>query len=43
MSSLVGYRRSYLTVMLDGLPLAHAPPLPSTPPSWQETSRRYDG
>jgi AcrR family transcriptional regulator len=34
-------RHRYLTVVLDGLHLADAPQLPSTPPSWQETSRRY--
>ena len=36
-------RHRYLTVILDGLHLADAPQLPSTPPSWQETSRRYEG
>ena len=36
-------RHRYLAVILDGLHLADAPQLPSTPPSWQETSRRYDG
>jgi AcrR family transcriptional regulator len=36
-------RHRYLTVILDGLHLADAPQLPSTPPSWQETSRRYQG
>jgi hypothetical protein len=36
-------RHRYLTVILDGLHLADAPQLASTPPSWQETSRRYDG
>jgi AcrR family transcriptional regulator len=36
-------RHRYLTVMLDGLHVADAPQLPSTPPTWQETSRRYDG
>jgi AcrR family transcriptional regulator len=36
-------RHRYLAVILDGLHLAGAPQLPSTPPSWQETSRRYDG
>jgi AcrR family transcriptional regulator len=36
-------RHRYLTVMLDGLHLADAPQLPSAPPSWQETSRRYEG
>jgi AcrR family transcriptional regulator len=35
-------RHRYLTVMLDGLHLADAPQLPGTPPSWQETSRRYE-
>jgi hypothetical protein len=34
-------RHRYLTVILDGLHLADAPQLPSTPPSWQETSGRY--
>jgi AcrR family transcriptional regulator len=34
-------RHRYLAVILDGLHLADAPQLPSTPPSWQETSRRY--
>jgi AcrR family transcriptional regulator len=36
-------RHRYLAVILDGLHLADAPQLPSTPPTWQETSRRYDG
>jgi AcrR family transcriptional regulator len=36
-------RHRYLTVILDGLHLADAPQLPSTPPSWRETSRRYEG
>jgi AcrR family transcriptional regulator len=36
-------RHRYLTVILDGLHLADAAQLPSTPPSWQETSRRYRG
>jgi transcriptional regulator SbtR-like protein len=36
-------RHRYLAVILDGLHIADAPQLPSTPPSWQETSRRYDG
>ncbi len=35
-------RHRYLTVILDGLHLADAPQLPGTPPSWQETSRRYN-
>jgi AcrR family transcriptional regulator len=35
-------RHRYLTVVLDGLHLADAPQLPGTPPSWQETSRRYE-
>jgi AcrR family transcriptional regulator len=34
-------RHRYLTVVLDGLHIADAPQLPSTPPSWQETSGRY--
>jgi AcrR family transcriptional regulator len=34
-------RHRYLTVVLDGLHVADAPQLPSTPPSWQETSGRY--
>jgi hypothetical protein len=34
-------RHRYLTLVLDGLHLADAPQLPSTPPSWQETSGRY--
>jgi AcrR family transcriptional regulator len=36
-------RHRYLAVVLDGLHLAEAPQLPSTPPTWQETSRRYEG
>jgi AcrR family transcriptional regulator len=36
-------RHRYLAVILDGLHLADAPQLPSTPPTWQETSRRYEG
>jgi len=36
-------RHRYLAVVLDGLHLADAPQLPSTPPTWQETSRRYEG
>src|SRR5919201_1744881 len=36
-------RHRYLAVTLDGLHLADAPQMPSTPPTWQETSRRYDG
>jgi AcrR family transcriptional regulator len=35
-------RHRYLTVILDGLHLADAPQLSGTPPSWQETSRRYN-
>ena len=34
-------RHRYLTIVLDGLHLADAPQLPSTPPTWQETSGRY--
>jgi AcrR family transcriptional regulator len=34
-------RHRYLTLVLDGLHLADAPQLPSTPPTWQETSGRY--
>jgi AcrR family transcriptional regulator len=36
-------RHRYLALVLDGLHLAGAPQLPSTPPTWQETSRRYEG
>jgi AcrR family transcriptional regulator len=36
-------KHRYLAVLLDGLHLADAPQLPSTPPTWQETSRRYEG
>jgi len=36
-------RHRYLAVVLDGLHLVDAPQLPSTPPTWQETSRRYEG
>jgi AcrR family transcriptional regulator len=35
-------RHRYLALLLDGLHLASAPQLPGTPPSWQETSRRYN-
>lgn len=35
-------RHRYLAVVLDGLHLADAPQLPATPPTWQETSRRYE-
>jgi hypothetical protein len=35
-------RHRYLTLMLDGLHMADAAQLPSTPPTWQETSRRYE-
>jgi hypothetical protein len=34
-------RHRYLTVVLDGLHIADAAQLPSTPPTWQETSGRY--
>jgi AcrR family transcriptional regulator len=36
-------KHRYLAVILDGLHLADAPQLPSTPPTWQETSGRYEG
>jgi AcrR family transcriptional regulator len=36
-------RHRYLAVILDGLHIADAPQLPATPPTWQETSRRYEG
>jgi AcrR family transcriptional regulator len=35
-------RHRYLTVVLDGLHHSSAEQLPGTPPSWQETSARYN-
>jgi AcrR family transcriptional regulator len=35
-------RHRYLALLLDALHMASAPQLPGTPPSWQETSRRYN-
>ena len=35
-------RHRYLALLLDALHMAAAPQLPGTPPSWQETSRRYN-
>jgi AcrR family transcriptional regulator len=35
-------RHRYLTLLLDSLHMASAPQLPGTPPSWQETSGRYN-
>lgn len=36
-------RHRYLTVVLDGLHRADAEQLPSTPPTWEESSGRYRG
>jgi AcrR family transcriptional regulator len=35
-------RQRYLTVILDGLRANNQEPLPGTPPSWQEISRRWE-
>ena len=34
-------RHRYLTLILDGLHIDGAAPLPGTPPTWRETSARY--